>query len=50
MDAREIDFNCRVVPKAPDSQHLRLFRTSPLDKQVKRSRLSLETMDLRALS
>ena len=23
MDAREADFNCRVVPKAPDSQHLR---------------------------
>jgi hypothetical protein len=23
MDAREADFNCRVVPKVPDSQHLR---------------------------
>ncbi len=23
MDEREADFNCRVVPKIPDSQHLR---------------------------
>jgi hypothetical protein len=23
MDAREADFHCRVVPKAPDSQRLR---------------------------
>jgi len=22
---READFNCRVVPKTPDSQHLRVF-------------------------
>jgi hypothetical protein len=25
MDAREADFHCRVVPKAPDSQRLRVF-------------------------
>lgn len=25
MGAREADFHCRVVPKAPDSQRLRVF-------------------------
>jgi hypothetical protein len=34
MEARAADFHCRVVPKAPDSQRLRVFLDALLSNEV----------------
>jgi len=34
MDAREADFNCRMVPKIPDSEHLRGLPRRVISREV----------------